>query len=203
MTTYTINEHNEIVAFASAEQAAADSTTPFDTFHSEPEWIALASTWPGVRLVAIWNTLPGVTPVKKFTNQKTAMRRIWARIQSLGQPAQPPAEGRVQGRAGLAQEAPAPAKANNKATSANSAPKCRRAARTAQPSEPRPGSKAAQVITLLRRKNGATLSEIMERMNWQQHTVRGFMAGAMKKAGYAVESFKSDKGDRCYRLPAQ
>ena len=59
------------------------------------------------------------------------------------------------------------------------------------------------MITLLRRKNGATLSEIMERMNWQRHSVRGFMAGAMKKAGYAVESFKSEKGDRCYRLPAQ
>ena len=203
MTTYTINEHNEIVAFASAEQAAADSTTPFDTFHSEPEWMALASTWPGVRLVAIWNTLPGVTPVKKFTNQKTAMRRIWARIQSVGQPAQPPAEGRAQGRARLADAAPAPAKATNKAASAKSAPKRQRATRAAQPSEPRPGSKAAQVITLLRRKNGATLSEIMERMQWQVHTVRGFMAGAMKKAGYAVESFKSDRGERSYRLPAK
>ena len=40
------------------------------------------------------------------------------------------------------------------------------------------------------------LAEIMDKMGWQRHTVRGFMAGAMKKAGYAVESFKSDKGER-------
>jgi Protein of unknown function (DUF3489) len=43
---------------------------------------------------------------------------------------------------------------------------------------------------MLQRKNGATLAEIMDKMSWQKHTVRGFMAGAMKKAGYNVESFK-------------
>ena len=53
---------------------------------------------------------------------------------------------------------------------------------------------------MLQRKNGATLSEIMDQMGWQKHTVRGFMAGAMKKAGYFVESFKSDKGERTYRI---
>jgi Protein of unknown function (DUF3489) len=64
------------------------------------------------------------------------------------------------------------------------------------------GSKKAQVVALLQRKNGATLVEIMEKMGWQKHTVRGFMAGAMKKAGYIVESFKSDKGERTYRVKA-
>jgi hypothetical protein len=65
---------------------------------------------------------------------------------------------------------------------------------------PRPGSKTAQVVAMLQRRNGATLPEIMQSMGWQRHTVRGFMAGAMKKAGYTVESFKSDKGERTYRL---
>ena len=55
---------------------------------------------------------------------------------------------------------------------------------------------------MLQRKNGATLAEIMDKMGWQKHTVRGFMAGAMKKAGYIVESFKSDKGERTYRINA-
>jgi hypothetical protein len=64
---------------------------------------------------------------------------------------------------------------------------------------PRQGSKTAQVVAMLRRKNGATLAEIVKAMGWQKHTVRGFMAGAMKKAGYAVESFKSDAGERTYR----
>ena len=36
------------------------------------------------------------------------------------------------------------------------------------------------------------MAEIMEKMGWQRHTVRGFMAGAMKKAGYTVESFKRE-----------
>jgi hypothetical protein len=43
---------------------------------------------------------------------------------------------------------------------------------------------------MLPREEGATLSEIMTSMGWQRHTVRGFMAGGMKKAGYHVESFK-------------
>jgi predicted transcriptional regulator len=60
--------------------------------------------------------------------------------------------------------------------------------------------KTAQVVAMLRRKNGATLSEIMQSMGWQKHTVRGFMAGAMKKAGHAVESFKPVGGERTYRI---
>jgi Protein of unknown function (DUF3489) len=44
------------------------------------------------------------------------------------------------------------------------------------------------------------LVDSMDKMGWQKHTVRGFMAGAMKKAGYLVESFKSDQGDRTYRI---
>ena len=67
---------------------------------------------------------------------------------------------------------------------------------------PREGTKTAQVVAMLQRKNGATLAEIMDKMVWQKHTVRGFMAGAMKKAGYTVESFKSDKGERTYRINA-
>ena len=66
--------------------------------------------------------------------------------------------------------------------------------------KPREGTHKAQVIAMLQRKGGASLEEIMKATNWQKHTVRGFMAGAMKKAGYTVESFKSDKGERSYRI---
>ena len=55
---------------------------------------------------------------------------------------------------------------------------------------------------MLKRKNGATLQEIMTQMGWQRHTVRGMIAGSLKKAGYTVESFKSEKGDRTYRINA-
>ena len=56
---------------------------------------------------------------------------------------------------------------------------------------------------MLQRKNGATLFEIMEKMGWQAHTVRGFMAGALKGAGYEVESFKPEGGKRTYRITSK
>jgi hypothetical protein len=67
---------------------------------------------------------------------------------------------------------------------------------------PREGSKTSQVVAMLQREQGATISEIMQTMGWQKHTVRGFMAGAMKKAGYTVESFKPEGGERTYRINA-
>jgi len=101
------------------------------------------------------------------------------------------------------------AKAAAPKTEAKVAPKkeAKASKKTAKPAQakataPREGSKTAQVVAMLQRKNGATLAEIMDKMGWQKHTVRGFMAGAMKKAGYTVESFKSDKGDRTYRINA-
>jgi len=80
------------------------------------------------------------------------------------------------------------------------APKAKKGPMAQEAAGPREGSKTAQVVAMLQRKGGATLAEIMEKMGWQKHTVRGFMAGAMKKAGYPVESFKSDKGERTYRI---
>jgi hypothetical protein len=65
---------------------------------------------------------------------------------------------------------------------------------------PREFSKKAIVRDLLSRTGGATLQEIMAATGWQKHTVRGFMAGAMKKAGYTVESFKPEGGERTYRI---
>jgi hypothetical protein len=83
---------------------------------------------------------------------------------------------------------------------AEKAVKAKKASQSADTTGPRVGSKTAQVVALLRRHNGATLEEIMQKMGWQRHTVRGFIAGAMKKAGYAVESFKSEQGERAYRI---
>jgi hypothetical protein len=96
--------------------------------------------------------------------------------------------------------APVAAESGKKATAAQKSPKAKKAAKTQESTGPREGSKTAQVVAMLQRKNGATLSEIMEKMGWQKHTVRGFMAGAMKKAGYAVESFKPEGGERSYRI---
>jgi hypothetical protein len=90
----------------------------------------------------------------------------------------------------------APAKAQKPAKKATKSAK----ATEPKAESPREGSKTAQVVAMLQRKGGATLPEIMAKMGWQKHTVRGFMAGAMKKAGITVESFKPEGGERTYRI---
>jgi hypothetical protein len=208
MTTFTIDEQNNITAFASVEEATAKTATPFDSFSSQKELAGLIAGWPAERLQAIWNSLPGVEPEKRFKNGKIAASRIWESIQGLGettkpesQLAKPNADKKAKGRAPVAQGASAKARANRKPAAAKNAPKGKTVvAKVQETAVPRAGSKTAQVVTMLQRKNGTTLAEIMQKMGWQRHTVRGFMAGAMKKAGYAVESFKSDKGERTYRI---
>ncbi|MEO8592319.1 MAG: DUF3489 domain-containing protein [Candidatus Solibacter sp.] len=95
---------------------------------------------------------------------------------------------------------PAESPATEKPTRAKKAPKAPKAPKTEESAGPREGSKTARVLEMLRREGGASLEEIMQQMGWQKHTVRGFMAGAMKKAGYTVESFKSEAGVRSYRI---
>jgi hypothetical protein len=161
---------------------------------------ALAAEWPAERLIAIWNSLPGVKPVKGFKSAKAAAGRIWEQIQKLGEAEKPKAERKAMGGAQAATGAPAKANATKKATAAKHAPKGKKVAKAQETAGPREGSKTAQVVAMLQRKNGATLAEIMDKMGWQKHTVRGFMAGAMKKAGYTVESFKPEGGERTYRI---
>jgi hypothetical protein len=216
--TFTIDSENNITAHGTPEEAAATNATPFDSFSSQKELVELAKAWPTERLVATWNSLPGVVALKSLPDTKAAKdrwaKRIWQRIQNLGEAAQPEPEAtkpeaaakpkagkKAAGSAKSAKAAPVKGKATTKATPAKAAPKGKKGGKAAKPAGVRGGSKTAQVIELLQRKNGATISEIMERMGWLRHTVRGFMAGAMKKAGYTVESFKPEGGERSYRLP--
>ena len=65
----------------------------------------------------------------------------------------------------------------------------------------RENSKQAQVIAMLKRPEGATIPQICETTGWQQHTVRGTMAGAFKKKlGLAIESTKEAGRARVYRI---
>jgi len=60
-------------------------------------------------------------------------------------------------------------------------------------------SKLDLLLTLLARPDGATLAELSEATGWQTHSVRGAMAGTLKRKGHAVISEKID-GIRRYRV---
>ena len=59
-------------------------------------------------------------------------------------------------------------------------------------------SKLDQLEALLARPKGASIAEMVEATGWQQHSVRGAMAGALKKRGLAIISEQTD-GLRRYR----
>jgi uncharacterized lipoprotein YajG len=62
-------------------------------------------------------------------------------------------------------------------------------------------TKHDRILTLLRRRDGASITEIMEATSWQQHSVRGFLAGTIKKKlGLALTSSKTAGELRRYRI---
>lgn len=188
MTTFVIDTDNNITAFAALEDALnyrVGSTE--DTFASEKKLAKLTSQWPIGRFVDSWNSFAGVPPfgdlkqVKKFTDRKTAVGRIWRAIQALT----PTPEQHA------AEAAPKKATADKEATATDGAKPARE------------GSKKAIVLDMLRRPEGATLADIMTATGWQAHSVRGFISGALtKKMGLAVESLKTSEGARAYRIKA-
>ena len=145
MTTYTINETNEIVAFASPEEAAANSATPFDTFSNADELAQLATGWPPERLLAVWNGVPGLTPATEIKDAGKAARLIFKRLEKNGTKSRektPKAEGEAKGGAPAAKGAPAKGKATKKATAAKNAPKAKTVAKAEEIAAPREERKA-------------------------------------------------------------
>ena len=64
----------------------------------------------------------------------------------------------------------------------------------------RPETKHARIVSMLRTSAGATIASIMAATDWQQHSVRGFLAGVVRrKLGLNLVSEQSDKG-RVYRI---
>jgi hypothetical protein len=76
----------------------------------------------------------------------------------------------------------------------------KRSAPASPKSTTRPGTKHAHIVAMLRTPAGATIAAMMAATEWQQHSVRGFLAGVVrKKLGLNLVSEQTDKG-RVYRI---
>jgi hypothetical protein len=64
-------------------------------------------------------------------------------------------------------------------------------------------TKSDVILTLLRRKQGASLEEMQKASGWQPHSVRGYLSGTVKKRlGFTLKSSKSPDGERRYVIVA-
>jgi hypothetical protein len=170
MKAFSIDSENNITVHES-RKAAREATG--DGVFTSAEQLGTFVGGSSKRLVAIWNSLTGVKPVKKFMTSKAGAKRIFAELQKLDAPVA---------------KAEKPVKPAKEAK----APRAKKAPRSAEEkgSGPRPGSKNAQVIELARRKQGVTLEELMA-FGWQKHTARSLMSaggGITKKYGIPVAS---------------
>ena len=81
------------------------------------------------------------------------------------------------------------------------APKNARPRKVPETNRTRGARKQDTLIEMLKRPDGATIGEITEALGWQPHTVRGAMAGALKKKlGLTIVSEKVEGRGRVYRV---
>ncbi len=78
------------------------------------------------------------------------------------------------------------------------------AAKKQNPGKGANGSKKDAILALLRQKDGATVTELAAATGWQEHSVRGFLSGTIrKKLGLPLISDKPEGGERRYFLPGR
>jgi len=78
------------------------------------------------------------------------------------------------------------------------------AAETLKPVTIRAGTKQAQIIALLQRREGATITEIVAETGWMAHSIRGLISGGLKKKlGLAITSEKIEGRGLCHRLATE
>ena len=185
---FRLDEDGGISAYATqaeaAKAAAAEGGSTFETFRG---LTTITKLKPVQLLVDCWNSLPGVTPVKRFKDRESAVRRIWAVIEESVAPTMREAlypeqhkEPLRQGQtitltmAGL----PVPQPEQHQAPA------------------PREGSKKAQALEML--KAGTTREALQAAFGWLAHTTRGFLSILGKT--HKLEVTKQQDGTRDYRL---
>src|SRR5271170_1279776 len=83
MKAFTIDSERNITAYAS-QQEAAGAQGDTQTFATAAGLQGILKALPAATAVEIWNSMTGVTPVKKFKDGATAAKRIFAQLQKLG-----------------------------------------------------------------------------------------------------------------------
>ena len=190
MKHFSIDAENNITVHATRKEARE---TIGGVFATEEQFSNLIGH-DTKRFIEIWNSLPGVRPVTRFTNRKTATGRIWKAIQSLEV---------TQAAVTDPVEPHTPDVATVEAPLDNEAGPATEAATAAKTPKTREGSKTSRVIELLKREGGVTLKEIMIEMGWQAHTTRALLSAGgnlTKKHGIAIVSTKGKDGDRVYTI---
>ena len=118
--------------------------------------------------------MPGKRKVARFENRSRALSRLWHALQQM----------------------PAFAESSEKSEPAKASKRNQESAKQKTTSP----NKSEQLVTLLRRPGGATLTSLMEVSGWQAHTVRGFLSRKVaKQLGLRLQSLRLE-GQRVYSV---
>jgi len=176
----------------------ADASDPersgYPHFASEKALLAIADTegWSKEQVTAIWNTFAGVPPFQQlkrqmmFKNRPYGISAIWKAVQRLktGEDTTPqPKPASVSKPPKRAKDVAKKPRTPEAATAGNGT-----------------SDTLAKVVTLISRPNGASIDELMTKMEWTAtHTARGRIS-ILKSKGYAIESFRHETRGRVYRI---
>jgi hypothetical protein len=210
MPTYSIDTENNLAVHPDTEAAIQEASATGAAFETEAQLSEATASWPTNRMVQVWNSFAGAPPfaelkdVKRFTDRKSAVTRIWNAAQRLGEALEEEMKIAEQDELRAASAAKPAKLARTAAPKAPAKPKTNKGA-TGKDDAPAPkrreGTRKATVIALLERADGATLEEIMAATSWQKHSVRGFISTLGSKHGYTIVSTRreSDKA-RVYAI---
>lgn len=178
-------DNGGITAYATKTEALkAVAEDGGSVFQDYSDLVSLAPNLSLTTLVDCWNSLPEVTPVRKFTDRKTAVKRIWTAVEEKLTPAM------------IAAFQPAALPASQPAATAPAKEAPHQEA-PHQEAPAREGSKKAQAIAML--KDGTTREALQNALGWLPHTTRGFLSILGKTHKIEVHKTGID-GKRFYRM---
>ena len=212
MPTFAIDRDNSIRLLGPDEKPFI-TETPLSTL-DELVGVSVTHNWSKQEVTDVWNkfaTTRGLKTQKCFKNRLFGLKRIWDGIQPsnvvetfekgrrLAQEYQDtPTVSKTQAEVSENTPMKTKTKKPRPPKAAKPAKEPRKTAAKAEkkpatkPREPRANTKRQEVIRLISRAAGATQAELMEKMGWQPHTVRGFMSTLGSKFGIKVTSTKSE-----------